>query len=623
VVEAFTPTNVHINDPAVGRRIIDWAHFQETFAGVVLTVAPGPHFRSGGMPPSVLAGVRRRVQDSKKAIQFIALVSLVMAIPGLLAPNFSKLFVDYYLSKRYEDWLVPLLLALAITGLVQGGLTWLQQNYLLRFETRLSVRSTSAMLRRIVSLPIAFFNQRSPSELAVRCSQTEGLATLLAGNLGSTVLALPALVLFAALMMYFNLRLGLLALAFAALDFAALGYLARTLAERNQAVMMQQTKINGAAAAGLRMIAEYKASGSESLLFERITGLKARQENLNASFSRTRFMLQSVPVGTSGVATAALVTLGGLAVMSGDITVGVLVAFQALLGGFMGPVSQLVGMGQQLQNAQAYITQIDDILRQPVSAEFEAQVETPRGAAPRSLIGAVSLVDITFGYSRLEPPLIRDFDLTVAPGEWVAVVGRSGSGKSTLAKLIAGIETPWQGAVVLDGKPLATIPRATLRNSVAVVDQSIVIFEGTIRDSIAMWDPTMTDEAIIAAAKLVGVHDFIVSRPGGYEAKLSEEGANLSGGQKALLDLARAVASRPSILILDEATSALDAITEDEAMQSLRQLGCSGIVIAHRLSTIRDADKIVVLDGGVIVDTGTHSKLMGRGGLYPQLVRQA
>jgi ABC-type bacteriocin/lantibiotic exporter with double-glycine peptidase domain len=474
-----------------------------------------------------------------------------------------------------------------------------------------------------VSLPIAFFNQRSPSELAVRCSQTEGLATLLAGNLGSTVLALPALVLFAALMTYFDLRLGLLALAFAALDFAALGYIARTLAERNQAVMLQQTRISAAAAAGLRMIAEYKAGGSESLLFERITGLKARQENLNSSFSRVRFMLQAVPVGTSGIAMAALLTLGGLKVMSGDITVGVLVAFQALLGAFMGPVSQLVGMGQQLQNAQAYITQIDDTLRQPVSAEFETQVQTPRGAATRSLIGAVRLADVTFGYSRLEPPLIRDLDLTVAPGEWVAVVGRSGSGKSTLAKLISGIETPWQGAVVLDGKPLAAIPRVTLRNSVAVVDQGIVIFEGTVRDNIAMWDPTMTDEAIIAACKLVGVHDFIVSRPGGYEAKLSEEGANLSGGQKALLDLARAVASRPSVLILDEATAALDALTEDETMQNLRKLGCSGIVIAHRLSTIRDADKIVVLEGGVIVAEGTHSTLMEHGGLYPQLVRQA
>lgn len=623
VVEGFDKGKVQVNDPAIGRRALGWGEFAEKFSQVALTFSRGPGFETGGQPPSVMQGVLRRFKESKRAIQFVFLVSVAMALPGLLAPNLSKLFVDYYLTKRYEDWLVPLLSALAVTGLLQGGLTWLQQNHMLRLETRLSVTSTSALIRRIVALPIAFFNQRSPSELAVRCSQTEGLATMLAGSLGSTILALPSLVLFAALMTYFNIWLGLLALLFALLDFAALGWLARTLAERNQAVMIQQTKITAAAASGLRMIPEYKASGSETLLFERITGLKARQENLNAAFSKPRYALQALPVGVTGVAMAALLTLGGLKVMQGDITIGMLVAFQALLSGFMGPVSSLVGQGQQVQNAQAYIAQIDDTMRQPVSPEFADRDTRPRGAAAQPLVGKVELRGVTFGYSRLEKPLISGLDLLIEPGQWVAVVGRSGSGKSTVAKLVAAIELPWQGEVLLDGKPLASIPRETLRNSLAVVDQSIVIFEGTVRDNIAMWDPTMTDEAMVAAAKRIGMHDFIVSRPGGYEAKLSEEGANLSGGQRALLDLTRAVAARPSILILDEATAALDAVTEDEVMRNLRALGCSGIIIAHRLSTIRDADKIVVLDGGAVADIGTHGELLERCAAYQTLVREA
>ena len=623
VIEGFGAASVQVNDPAIGRRTLPRDEFEEKFSGVALTFSPGPDFKAGGARPTVMDGVKQRFRDSRRAIQFVFLVSLTMALPALLAPNLSKLFVDYYLTRRYEDWLIPLLSALAVTGLVQGGLTWLQQNHLLRLETRLSVTSTGALIRRIVALPIAFFNQRSPSELAVRCSQTEGLATLLAGSLGSTLLALPSLLLFAALMTYFNVRLGLLALLFAGLDFAALAYVARTLAERNQAVMMQQTKITAAAASGLRMIPEYKASGSETLLFERIAGLKARQENLNAAFSRPRFLLQAVPTGMSGIAMAALLTLGGLKVMSGDITVGVLVAFQALLSGFMGPVAALVGQGQQLQNAQAYITQIDDTMRQPVSPEFADRDSRPRGQAARPLIGKVELKDVTFGYSRLEPPVIRDLGLTIESGQWVAVVGRSGSGKSTVAKLVAAIEFPWSGDILLDDRRLAEIPRETLRNSVAVVDQSIVLFEGTVRDNIAMWDPTMTDEAMIAAAKKIGLHDFIVSRPGGYEAKLSEEGANLSGGQRALLDLVRAVAAKPSILILDEATAALDAVTEDRVMRALRTLGCSGIVIAHRLSTIRDADKIVVLDRGGVADIGTHAELLGRCAVYRTLVSEA
>lgn len=623
VVEGFGAAKVHVNDPAIGRRSLSWEEFAEKFSGVALTFSPGPDFTAGGRQPSVLGGVLQRFRDSRRAIQFVALVSLVMALPGLLAPNLSKLFVDYYLTKRYEEWLVPLLSALAVTGIVQGGLTWLQQNHMLRLETRISVKSTSALIRRVVSLPIGFFNQRSPSELAVRCTQTEGLATMLAGSLGSTILALPSLVLFAALMTYFDVWLGLLALLFALFDFAALGWLARTLAERNQAVMIQQTRITAAAASGLRMIPEYKASGTENLLFERITGLKARQENLNAAFSRPRYALQAVPVGMTGVAMAALLTLGGMKVMQGDITIGVLVAFQALLSGFMGPVSSLVGQGQQLQNAQAYITQIDDTMRQPVSPEFAGPAEPPRGAAARPLIGKIELRGVTFGYSRLEAPLISALDLVIEPGQWVAVVGRSGSGKSTIAKLVSAIESPWDGEVLLDGRALSAIPRATLRNSVAVVDQTITLFEGSVRDNIAMWDPTLTDEAMIAAAKRIGLHDFIVSRPGGYEAKLSEDGANLSGGQRALLDLTRAVAAKPSILILDEATSALDAMTEDRVMRDLRKLGCSGIVIAHRLSTIRDADKIVVLEAGAVVDAGPHTELLERCAAYQALVREA
>ncbi|MEA1672865.1 cysteine peptidase family C39 domain-containing protein [Nitrospirillum sp. BR 11163] len=622
VVEGFSGAKVHVNDPAIGRRALGRREFEESFSGVVLTFKPGPDFRPGGVRPSLMAGVRRRFRQSRQAILFIALVSLAMALPALLAPNFSKLFVDYYLVKRYEDWLVPLLGALVATALLQGGLTWLQQTYLLRLETRISVTSTSAVIRRLVSLPIAFFNQRSPSELAVRGTQTEGLAMLLASGLGASILALPSLLLFAGLMTYYDAGLGLLALSFAALDFAVLGALARTLAERNQAVMIQQTKITAAAAGGLRMIADYKANGGENLLFTRITGLKARQESLNAAFAPPRYLLQSIPVGMNGLAMAALLTLGGLKVMAGDVSVGVLVAFQALLGAFMGPVSQLVGQGQQLQTAQAYITQIDDTMRQPVSPEF-ADARQTRGVEAAPLSGAVRLRGVSFGYSRLEPPLIHDVDLAIAPGEWVAVVGRSGSGKSTLARLVAGMEFPWSGEVLLDDRPLPTLPRTVLRNSVAVVDQAIVIFEGTVRDNIALWDPTLTDETIIDAARLIGVHDRIVGRPGGYHARLSEDGANLSGGEKALIDLARAVATRPSILVLDEATAALDAVTEDQVMLNLRALGCTGLIIAHRLSAVRDADRIVVMEEGRIADIGTHAELLARSPHYQSLVGQA
>ena len=320
-----------------------------------------------------------------------------MVVPGILVPAFSRLFVDYYLVKRFDDWLQPLLIGMLAAALLQACLTWLQQRYLLRFETRFSVTSSSAFIRRLVRLPISFFGQRSPSELAVRATHTESPTQLAAGSMGTALLSLPAIVIFGAVMVTLDLYLGLLAVTFALINLGALTVLAGTLAERNQAVMIQQSKIVGAAASGLRMIADYKASGSENLLFQRIVGLKARQENLNASLQPLRLGLQAVPMAITGIATAALLTVGGTRVISGDISVGVLVAFQALLISFLGPVNQLVGMGQQVENAKAYVTQIDDLMRQPLSGELEKAAEGKSERGAKRSVGEIVLRDVAFG----------------------------------------------------------------------------------------------------------------------------------------------------------------------------------------------------------------------------------
>ena len=632
VVEGFGPGGtVRLNDPAIGRRRVNWAEFDRNFTGVVLTFAPDADFIAGGERPSVIDGTRRRILEYKPVLVFLALVSLSMAVPGILVPNFTKLFVDYYLTKKYADWLLPLLGGMAGAALFQAGLSWLQHHYLLRLETRLSVSSSAQMIRKLLRLPIAFFSQRSPTELSVRCSQTESLAQLLAGNMGSAFLAMPSVILFAGLMLYFDWYLGCLALVFAAANFAALAILARSLAERNQAVVTQQNKLTAAAASGLRMMAEFKASGTESLLFQRINGYKARQENLNAPLQRSRFLLQAIPSAINGISTAALYVIGGERVMSGAVTIGILAAFQGLLSSFMGPVQQLVGMGQQMQNAQAYMTHIDDVLLHGEGQEYsreipEVQIGSKKGEGrkknARRLIGDIELRDVAFGYSPLEPALVEGISLTARAGEWIAIVGRTGSGKSTIGKLLTGLETPWAGDVMIDGKLITDIPLGMVRNSTAVVDQNVIIFEGTIRENIAMWDPSVTEETIVSAAKLACIHDFIVSRQGGYQAKLSEDGANLSGGQRALIDIARAIAIQPSILILDEATSALDAITEEKVMANLREVGCTCIIVAHRLSTIRDADRIIVLEQGQIVEMGNHDQLMDMNGLYRELIEK-
>jgi ABC-type bacteriocin/lantibiotic exporter with double-glycine peptidase domain len=394
---------------------------------------------------------------------------------------------------------------------------------------------------------------------------------------------------------------------------------ARKRVDGNRRLLQDQGKMLGTAIGGLQTIETLKATGGESDLFARWSGYQAKVVNARQDLERYTQMLDAVPPLLAAVNAALILGIGGARVIQGALSLGGLVAFQVLMASFVAPVTQLVSLGGKLQTVEGDMNRLDDVLRYPAVWEGSGAREAPPDG-PVKLAGRLQISGLSFGYSRLEPPLIEDFHLSLAPGARVALVGGSGSGKSTLAKLVTGLYQPWAGEILFDGKPREAHPAAVLLASLASVDQSVFLFEGTVRDNLTLWDATIPLAEVVAAAKDASIHDDIAARPGGYESPVAEAGANWSGGQRQRLEIARALVGRPSLLVLDEATSALDPETERAIDQNLRRRGCTCLIIAHRLSTIRDADEIVVLERGRVVERGTHDELKDAGGTYAQLI---
>lgn len=623
VVEGFSRNKVYLNDPASGPRTVSHKEFDQSFSGVALTFKPSKTFCPSGKPQRTLSGLANRLSTSKIAFSFLLLISIGLVIPGLLVPTFSRVFVDYYLIEGFDSWLQPLLLGMVVAAFLQGGLTWMQQHYLLRFESKLALAAAGRFIAHIVRLPMTFFAQRFGGELVNRSMLNDRLAQLLAGQLGTAALNIVTMVFFALVMLQYDQILTLVGIAFALFNFWALAIVSRLLSDRNQALLSETGKLSGYAMQGLQMIETFKAGGTENVLFSRITGQHANVMNTQRDLSLWTALLSAVPVTLNVVAMTAVLVVGGLRIMDGELTIGMLVAFQTLMMSFLAPVSQLVTLGAAFQDAKGAINRVDDVLLQPVAEEFVADEKATKHQSKttqRKLVGRVELRGVSFGYSPLESPLLENFDLVIEPGQKVAIVGASGSGKSTTARLVSGLYGVWHGEVLLDDQPLQSISRDLLRNSVAVVDQEILLFEGTIRDNLSMWDSTLPEERLVEAARDADIHNVIAARPGGYDGKILENGSDLSGGQRARLEIARALALNPSILILDEATGPLDAASEAVVMDNINRRGCTVVMVAHRLSTIRDADKIIVLDKGRVVQSGSHSELLSEEGCYRELV---
>ena len=619
VLEGFRKGRVHLNDPACGPSVVSEAEFDQSFTGVALVFERGPAFRPGGEKPSLVKALRRRLTGSRGALAYAVLAGLAVLVPGVVAPSFQKVFVDEVLVRGLGAWVKPLLLVMGATALVNAALVWLQQHYLLRLEAKLALGTSGRFFWHVLRLPVEFFTQRYAGEIGNRVSINDRVAKMLSGDLATAALNVMVIAFYAVLLFQYDVLLTLVGIATAALNLVALRYVSRKRVDLNQRLAQDRGKMIGTAMGGLQTIETLKATGSESDFFARWSGYQAKVSNAYQQLQLATQLLSAVPPFLLAVNTALILGIGGLRVMDGHLSMGLLIAFQSLMVAFITPVNRMVDLGSTLQEVRGDMTRLDDVLHAETDPATLAPQAAPDDEAVK-LSGQLELRNVSFGYSRLEPPLIQDFNLTLRPGSRVALVGGSGCGKTTIAKLVAGLYAPWSGEILFDGRPRAEVPRGILTNSLAVVDQDICLFEDTIKENLTLWDATIPEADIVQAARDACIHDDVTSRAGSYHGMLEEGGRNFSGGQRQRLEIARALAGNPTILVLDEATSALDPTTEKLIDDNLRRRGCTCLLVAHRLSTIRDCDEIIVLDRGRIVQRGTHQAMSAVPGAYRNLI---
>ena len=619
VLCGFRGNHACINDPARGSVKVTMDEFDKAFTGIVMVFAPTENFEPDGKRTSTLAFARKRLPGAGAAMVFVMLTSIIGSVFTLLNPAFSRFFMDRLLTGENSELLTPFIALVAAVSLLQVFVTAIRAVYSLKINGKMAVVGSGSFMWKVLKMPMEFFSQRMAGDLLTRHKANETIAEQLVNTLTPLALSAVMMVFYLVVMLRYSPLLTLVGLVSILINIV----MSRVISEKRVNITRVQTrdagKLMSATVSGIRMVETIKASGAENGYFQRWAGYQASVNEQNTKYTRLNQYLGIIPAFITTLANALVLVLGIWLCMRGEFTLGMVTAFQSFLASFLSPAMTLVTAGQTLQEMRTQMERVQDVMEYPEDPYF-SDAPVSEDEDYDKLTGAVELRNVTFGYSKLDPPLIENFSLNLKPGGRVALVGASGCGKSTISKLISGLYQPWSGEILFDGKPISEIDRAVFTGSVAVVDQDIILFNDTIANNIKMWDDSIEDFEVILAARDAQIHDDIMARPGGYQGKITEGGRDLSGGQRQRLEIARVLAQDPHIVIMDEATSALDARTEYEVTNAVKERGVTCIIIAHRLSTIRDCDEIIVLDHGKVVERGTHEELFKKGGYYTELI---
>lgn len=608
----------YINDPAVGRRKLTIQDIDDCFTGLVMTFKPTDEFERSKKENTFLSFVADRLKGQESALAAIIITGLFLAIPGLLLPVFSQVFIDDILLGGNYEWMMGLITVMIGTLIIKTFLTWYRGKLLLRLQKKMTLISSYGMLTHMLRLPVSFFDQRYAGDLAQRVTNNNNVNLFLTGDLAETALNCFIAVFYFILLMVYSPILTMITVVIVAFELLAMNLMSKSISDYSLRAKQEQVNMTGNLFAGLSITATLKASGTENAFITRILGNYAKIINLQEDIGARQEFINAIPEVSGQMLTILTLIIGGLQIIKGNMTAGMLIGYTGLQSSFVNPVNSLSGFMRLIQLAKADMGFVDDIQRYKEDERYD---ETRFADKMGKLDGKVELIDISFGYNILEDPFVTGFSFSLPAGSSIAFVGASGSGKSTISKICSGLYSPWSGEVRMDGISMKKLRPEIISSSVATVSQNITLFSGTVRENLTMWNKYIDDEDMIRAAKEACIHEIINSKPGAYDYMLAEGGSNLSGGQRQCLEIARALVQNPSVLVMDEATSALDPIVEKRIIDNIKKRGCTCIIVAHRLSAIRDCDEIIVMEDGKIVQRGTHEELAKAEGHYQRLIQ--